>query len=195
METMDGGAFGSFVAAVNVANTAIGSVGYRIVRASRIKLFQDPTRSTHQSTQVPERGIVELKCGMELNAVKLSPSEVAIRVMQVSDGFVWTGEIVGERLGQCIGFVIRWKRTLLRILEGRPVSIGEPSEGQNFSFPALVVLEHEFEEGDTSINYNNGLPHLHGDSGSARNTSPLTEGSHCSTCNVPVVDGLPAERQ
>jgi hypothetical protein len=36
METMDGGAFGSCVAAVNVANTGIGSVGQRVIRASRI---------------------------------------------------------------------------------------------------------------------------------------------------------------
>jgi hypothetical protein len=40
-----------------------------------------------------------IKCGMELNAVKLCPSEVAVRVVEVRNGFVWTGEIVGERLG------------------------------------------------------------------------------------------------
>jgi hypothetical protein len=51
---MDGGAFRSPVAIVNVANTAIGSVGHRIVPASHIRLFQDPNGSTHQSTQVPE---------------------------------------------------------------------------------------------------------------------------------------------
>jgi hypothetical protein len=80
-----------------------------------------------------------IKCGMELNAVKLCPSEVAIRIVEVRDGSVWTGEIVGERLGQCVGLVIRWKRSLLRNLEGRWDSLGESSEGQNFSFPALVV--------------------------------------------------------
>jgi hypothetical protein len=103
METMDGGAFGSLVAAVNVANTAIGSVGHKIVLASRIRLFQDPNGSTHRSTQVLKRSTVELlgagknvirrgvidgniKCGMELNVVKLCSSEVAIRVVEVSDG-------------------------------------------------------------------------------------------------------------
>jgi hypothetical protein len=96
---------------------------------------------------VPDRGIVELlgpgasvvgkgvidgniKCGMELNIMKLCPFEVAIRVVEVSNGSMWTGEIVEERLGQCIGLVIRWKRALLRNLEGRPFSIGESSEGQ-----------------------------------------------------------------
>jgi hypothetical protein len=106
METMDGGAFGSPVAAVNVANIAIGSVGHRIVQANCIRPFQDPNGSIHQTTQVPERGTVELlgarenvvgtgvidgniKYGMELNAVKLCPSEVAIRVVEVSDGSMW----------------------------------------------------------------------------------------------------------
>jgi hypothetical protein len=99
-----------------------------------------------------------IKCGMEFNTVKLCPSDVAIRVVEVSDGSMWTGEIVGERLGQCVGLVIWWKRALLRNLEGRPFSIGESSEGQKFSFPALVVLEFEFDEGDTSISYDNGPP-------------------------------------
>jgi hypothetical protein len=47
METMDGGAFGSPVAIVNVANIAIGSVGHKIVPTNRIRLFQDPNGSTH----------------------------------------------------------------------------------------------------------------------------------------------------
>jgi hypothetical protein len=57
-------------------------------------------------------GVIDgnIKCGMELNAVKMCPSEMAVRVVEISDGFVWTGEIVEERLGQCVGLVIRWKR-------------------------------------------------------------------------------------
>jgi hypothetical protein len=51
---MDGGAFGSLMAVVNVANTAIGSVGHIIIPASHIRLFQDPSGSTHRCTQVPE---------------------------------------------------------------------------------------------------------------------------------------------
>ena len=64
-----------------------------------------------------------------------------------------TREIVGEWLGQCVGHVVQWKRALLQNLEGRPFSIGESSEGQNFSFPALVLPKFEFDDGDTSINY------------------------------------------
>jgi hypothetical protein len=144
------------------------------------------------------RGVIDgnIKCGMELNAVKLCPSEVAVWVVEVSDGFVWTREIVGERLDQCVDLVIRWKRALLQIIEGRRVSVGESSEGHNFSFPALVVPEFEFEEGDTSISYDNGPPSLlEGGFNSVGNTSPLTEGSHSSTGTVPVVDGLSTDRQ
>jgi hypothetical protein len=176
MEAMDGGAFGSPVAAANVANSAIASVGERIIRGSRIRLFQDPTESTHRSTEVREIDTVELlgsggnvvgtgvidgniKCGMELNAMMMCPSEVAVWVVEVSDGFVWIREIVGEWLGQCVGLVILWKRALLRTVEGRRVCVGESSEGQNFSFPALIVPEFEFEEGDTSISYDNGRLH------------------------------------
>jgi hypothetical protein len=102
--------------------------------------------------------IKNIKCGMELNAVKLCPSEVAIRVVEVRDGSVWTGEIVGERLGQCVGLVIQWKRSLLRNLEGRRVSLGESSEGQNFSFPTLVVPEYDFDEEETSVGHEEGPP-------------------------------------
>jgi hypothetical protein len=119
-------------------------------------------------------GVIDgnIKCGMELN-----------------------GEIVGERLGQCVGLVIRWKRALLQSVEGRRVSVGESSEGQNFSFPALIVPDFEFEKEDTSISYDNCPSRSEGGFSSVRNTSPLTEGSHSSTGAVPVVDGLPTGRQ
>jgi hypothetical protein len=127
MSGMDGRAFGSPVAVATVATNACGSVGERVVRGNRIRLFQDARESIHRSTKVRGTGTMELlgpgdnvvgtgvlqdniKCGMELNAVKLYPFEVAAQVVQVLDKSVWTGEIVGERLGQCVGFVIRWRR-------------------------------------------------------------------------------------
>jgi hypothetical protein len=91
-----------------------------------------------RSTKVPGTGEVDLlgpggnvvgtgvlqeniKYGMELNAVKLCPFEVAVQVVQVLDESVWTGEIVGERLGQCVGFVIRWRRADVRSVSGGTV--------------------------------------------------------------------------
>jgi hypothetical protein len=62
-----------------------------------------------------------IKCGMELNVMKLCPFEVAIQVIQVLEESVWTGKIVGERLGQCVGFVIRWRRADVRSVSGGDV--------------------------------------------------------------------------
>jgi hypothetical protein len=123
---MDGGAFGSHVAAATVATNACGSVGERIVRGSRTRLFKDIRESIQRSMEVRGTGRVELlgpggnvvgtgvlqdniKCEMELNAVKLCPFEVAVQVVQVLEESLWTGEIVGERLGQCVGFVLHWR--------------------------------------------------------------------------------------
>src|SRR5665811_2420065 len=100
MSGTDGRAFGSPVAAAIVASNACGSVGERIIRRSRISLFQDARESIQRSTEVQGRGTVELlgpegnvvgtgvlqdniKCGMELNAVKLCRFEVAVQVVQV----------------------------------------------------------------------------------------------------------------
>jgi hypothetical protein len=98
MEAMDGGAFKSPMAAANIANSAIASVGEWTIQGSCIKLFQDSTESIHRSTKVREIGTVELlesggnvvgtgvidgniKCGMELNGVKLCPSEVVVLLL------------------------------------------------------------------------------------------------------------------
>jgi hypothetical protein len=81
---------------------ACRSVGERIVRGSRIRLFQDVRESIQRSTEVLGTGTVELlgpggnvvglgvlqdniKCRMELNTVKLCPFEVAVQVVQVLD--------------------------------------------------------------------------------------------------------------
>jgi hypothetical protein len=102
MSGMDGRAFGSPVAAATVATNACGSVGERVVQGSRIRLFQDVRESIQRSTEVRGTGTVELlgpgvnvvgtgvlqdniKYGMELNAVKLYPFEVAVQVVQVLD--------------------------------------------------------------------------------------------------------------
>jgi hypothetical protein len=60
MSGMDGRAFGSLVAAATVATNACGSVGERIVRGSRIRLFQDGRESIQRSTEVLGTGTVEL---------------------------------------------------------------------------------------------------------------------------------------
>jgi hypothetical protein len=95
MSGMDGRAFGSPVAAATVATNACGSVEERVVQGSCIRLFQDARESIQRSTEVrgmdrvellgPEGNVVgtgvlqdNIKCGMELNAVKLCLFEVAV---------------------------------------------------------------------------------------------------------------------
>jgi hypothetical protein len=162
MSAMDGRAFGSPVAAATVAT----NVGERVLRGSHIRLFDDGRESMQRSTEVPGMGEVELlgpggnvvrtgvlqeniKCGLELNAMKLYPFEVAVQVVRVLEESVWTREIVGERLGQCVGFVIRWKRADVRSVLGGTSSVVESGAGKNFSFPSPGRSDFEFEDEDT----------------------------------------------
>ena len=131
-----------------------------------INLFQDARESIQRSSEVRGKGTLELlgsgdnvvrmevlhdniKCEMDLNAVKLCPFEVAVQVVRVLEESMWTREIIGEQLGQCVGFVICWKRADVRsVLEGTS-SIGESGAGQNFSFISLVGSNFEFEDDNT----------------------------------------------
>jgi hypothetical protein len=70
-----------------------------------------------------------IKCRIELNAVKLCPFEVAVQVVRVLEESVWTGKIVGERLGQCVGFVIRWRRADVGSVLGETSSVAESGAG------------------------------------------------------------------
>ena len=78
-----------------------------------------------------------IKCGMELNAVKLCPFEVAIQVVQVLEESVWTGEIVGERLGQCVGFVICWRIADVRSVSGGRLALGNLVQDRTSLFRPL----------------------------------------------------------
>ena len=60
MSGTDGRAFGSPMAAATGATNACGSVGERIIRRSRISLFQDASESIQRSTEVRGTGTVEL---------------------------------------------------------------------------------------------------------------------------------------
>ena len=60
--------------------------------------------------------------GMELNGLKLFPSEVAVRITRVDDALHWTGEVMGERLGMCVGLIIRWQLSSTRVVAVEPTS-------------------------------------------------------------------------
>jgi hypothetical protein len=132
-----------------------------------------------------------IKCGMELNAVKLCPFEVAVQVVQVLDESVWIGEIVGERLGQCVGFVIRWRRADVRSVSGGTSIVAESGAGQNFSFSSPGRSDFEFEDEDTSNGDSSDPSHREEGINATQSMSPMTEASQCTAGTVPVPDGLP----
>ena len=115
--TMDSSAFGSPIVVWNVEaglETELLGIGERIVRrVIRTSLFPEAaTHSVHIENQhrtpmlelLSEGGNIvgigavdnSIKCGMELNHVKLFPSEVVVRVSHVVDEMVSIGELVGE---------------------------------------------------------------------------------------------------
>jgi hypothetical protein len=118
-----------------------------------------------------------IKCGMELIAVKLCPFEVAVQVVLVLDESVWIGEIVGERLGQYVGFVIRWRRVDVQSVSGGTSSVAESGARQNFSFPSPTGSDFEFEDEDTSNGDSSDPSHREEGTSTARNMSPMTEAS------------------
>jgi hypothetical protein len=106
---------------------------------------------------------------------------------------VWTGEIVGERLGQCVGFVIRWRRADVRSVLGGMSSVAESGAGQNFSSPSPAGSDFEFEDEDTSNGDSSDPSHREEGTSAARSMSPMTEASQftAGTVPVPVPDRLP----
>ena len=56
--------------------------------------------------------------------MKLCLFEVVVQVVEVLEEFVWTGKIIGERLGQCVGFVIRWRRADVQTVLGGRLPLG-----------------------------------------------------------------------
>ena len=126
--------------------------------------------------------------------MKLCPFEVAVQIVQVLES-MWTGEIVGERLGQCVGLVIRWRRAEVRSVSGGMSSVGESGARQNFSFPSVARSEFEFEDEETSNRDLTDPSHCEEDSSGTQSMSPMTEASQCIASTVPVPDGLPIVRQ
>ena len=154
MSGTNGRAFGNPVAAATVATNACGSVGEQIIRRNRINLFQDARESIQRSTKVRGRATLELlglggnvvgtealqdniKYGMELNTVKLCLFEVAVQVVQVLEESVWTGEILGEWLGQCVGFVLCWRRVDVQSVSTETSNVGESDANRTSLFPPL----------------------------------------------------------
>ncbi|HYP42797.1 MAG TPA: hypothetical protein VEQ18_02130 [Candidatus Nitrosocosmicus sp.] len=91
--------------------------------------------------------------GMELHYLKLTPDEVAVCVTEVFQGSLWVDEVVGERLEQCVGLVIRWNASKLRKILGSPQRNFGLQEGQQFTFPNVGISAFDFDDEG-----NHGIP-------------------------------------
>jgi hypothetical protein len=108
---------------------------------------------------------------------------------------VWTREIVGEQLGQCVGFVIRWRRADVQSVSGGTSNVAESNAGQNFSFLSPTGSDFEFEDEDTGNRDSSDPSHPEKDTNAAQNMSPMMEASQCTAGTVPIPDGLPTGGQ
>ena len=109
----------------NVLNTSLGAQLVKAVHARQLQ--QGPNRCSPSDLrrnvellleigEVIGLGITDptIQSGMALHGVKLFPSEVAVYITQVHDISHWTGEVVGEKLGLCMGLTIHWNRSHIR---------------------------------------------------------------------------------
>ena len=76
-----------------------------------------------------------------------------------------------------------------------PLALGEFGVGQNFSFPSVIGSNFEFKNEDIGNGDSSDPSHRGEDISGARSMTLMTETSQCSTCIVPVLDGLPTIRQ
>ena len=78
-----------------------------------------------------------IKCGMELNTVKLCSFEVVVQVIQVLEELVWTREIIGEPLGQCVAFLYVGGELMYEVNRGGCLMLGNLVRDRTFLFRSL----------------------------------------------------------
>jgi hypothetical protein len=209
---MDSRAFGSPIAFEHdpqhhnaVGNTT--NIGARIVRAARVRLFDTTTRTNivensqrSQSSYVNllslEGNIVgvgilqhSIHVGMTLNYIKLFPSEVAVRVIEVSDASYWTGEVIGERLGMCLGLTIRWQQNLVRIMTTPPHQTPDLGNNPTIMFSSTnstPTSKFDFEE----PNFDNPSMGTRQGSNTPEPFFPISHTTETHIRDLPHVDGL-----
>jgi hypothetical protein len=137
------------------------SVGARLIRAARarrvharsIGIITSKRRETVELLSAIGDVVgmatteLELGSGMELHGLKLFPSEVAVRITRIDDALHWTGEVIGERLGLCMGLIIRWNRSSIRVVAIEPNIPSALGEDRSQSSPTrMMAPEFDFHE-------------------------------------------------
>ena len=109
------------------------------------------------------------------------------------DDMVWSGELVGEQLGQCSGLVIRWKKSLFRDVHGHDQDRASSSRRQNFMFSTAALAQYGFHENGRDSNLEDMSPATPIDSSNPEGSSPMTHGSESSVGNLQDLDGFAPE--
>lgn len=181
------------------------SVGARLVQVARARHFQE--RSTLINASEVGRAVELLSesgdvvglatkedafvSGMDLNGLKLFPSEVAVRITRVDDALHWIGEIMGERLGMCLGLIIRWQQSLTRLMAVEPTStnghadVGSQTTPTRMRTPQFDFHEWFHTQGSQERSWSSSQA-----SNPAQENSPFSQATPSNIRDLPHVDGL-----
>ena len=181
------------------------SMGARLVQVARARHFQNVSTSVNASELertvelLSESGDVvglatkedTFMSGMELNGLKLFPSEVAVRITRVDDTLHWTGEVVGERLGMCIGLIIRWQQSLMRVVAVEPTSTNAHGDVGSQSSPArMMAPQFDFHEEFHTPGSHERSRYTSQASNCIEENSPFSQSTTSNIRDLPHVDGL-----
>ena len=129
--------------------------------------------------------------GMELNGLKLFLSEVAVRITRVDDTLHWTGEVVGERLGMCIGLIIRWQKSSMRIVAVEPTSTNVHGNVGSQSSPAqMMAPQFDFHEWFHTPGLHERSRYTSQASNRIEENSPFSQSTTSNIRDLPYLDGL-----
>ena len=129
--------------------------------------------------------------GMELHGSRLFPSEVAVRIIRVDDALHWIGEVVGERLGSCMGLIIRWNRSLLRVLATTPNFSNAHGEDESHNSPTrTMVPEFDVPRRLNTPELNERSLQSSQASNPVNNSSPFSQCTPSNIRDLPHVEGF-----
>ena len=130
-------------------------------------------------------GVVEknFKCGMELQDVKLRPSEVAVCVMHVVDKNKWVGELVGDLLCDFLGKIVCWGCTLVQSIESSNFKTRIIERRRDSPFSPKNALVFDFYDEELYVSSSMVTPSSVDDTSTPEENSPGPQGSQESTAN------------
>lgn len=111
-----------------------------------------------------------------------------MRIIRVNDALHWTGEVVGERLGSCMGLIIHWNRSLLRVLATTPNLSN--AHGSHNSPTLTMTPEFDVQERFNTSELNERALHSSQASNSIDENSPFSQCTPFSIRDISHVEGF-----